>query len=151
MRILLLSLLSLAAVAAPSAAPSKDGVFTMSVPAQYQTMDNPNPSSMLNLLCPADNSLVVVTRSPSDGKSAEQLVKDVPKQVPWKISSSRLGKVGNRPAAIFQASQVMQQYPNFKSVVGIVPSAKGLYIFQVHYTKGTASGYEKWLQGVTWK
>ena len=151
MRLLLLVLLSLAAVAAPAAAPSKDGSFTMSVPAEYQTMDNPNPSSMLNLLCPAAKALVVVTRSPSNGKTAAQLVKQVPKQVPWKISSSKLGKVGNRQAAIFQASQVMKEYPNFKSVVGIVPSAKGLYIFQVHYTQGTAPEYEKWLQGVRWK
>jgi len=151
MRMLLLVLLTLAAVAAPTAFPSKDGAFTMAVPVESQKMDNPNPSSMLNLLCPATKALVVVTRGPGTNKSAAQLVKEIPGKVPWKISSSKVGKVGNRPAAIFLATQVMKEYPTFKSVVGIVPASKGLYIFQVHYTDGAPTTYEKWLQGVKWK
>lgn len=150
MRILLLLLLSSVALAAPPAA-SKDGTFTMAIPEEYQTLDNPSPSSMLNLLCPTAKSLVVVVRSKPDKRTPAQLVKSLAKEVPWKISSGKVGKVGSRQAAIFQASEVMKEYPNFKTVVGLVPSTKGLYIFQIHYSQGEPSVYEKWFSGVTWK
>ncbi|MBX3171711.1 MAG: hypothetical protein KF760_30150 [Candidatus Eremiobacteraeota bacterium] len=151
MRWLLFVLLSLAAVAAPNPAASKDGSFTMTIPAEAQTLDNPNPSSMLNLVSATARALVVVTRSPSDGKTAAQLVKEIPKSMPWKISASKLGKVGGRQAAVFEASQVMKEYPNFKTVIGMVPVSKNLYIFQVHYAQGNAAAYEKWLNGVKWR
>ena len=150
MRILLLLLLTTVALAAPPAV-SKDGRFTMALPEEYQTLDNPNPSSMLNLLCPTAKALVVVVRAKPEKKTPAQLIKIMPNEVPWKIASSKVGKVGNRPAAIFQASEVMKEYPNFKTVVGIVPASKGLYIFQIHYSQGEPAVYEKWLSGVTWK
>lgn len=151
MRLLLLVLLSLSAFAAPHSALSKDGSFTMTVPVECQTLDNPSPSSMLNLLSPSAKALVVVTRGKSDGSTAAQLVKVIPKRVPWKISSARLGKVGDRQAAVFEASQVMKEYPTFKTVIGIVPVSKQLYIFQVHFAQGSAPTYEKWLTSVKWK
>lgn len=151
MRMLLFVLLSLAALAAPNSATSKDGSFTMTVPVEFQTLDNPNPTSMLNLLSPTARALVVVTRNTSDGSTAAQLVKVIPKRMPWKISSSKVGKVGGRQAAMFEASQVMKEYPNFKTVIGMVPISKQLYIFQIHYAQGQAPTYEKWLTGVKWK
>lgn len=151
MRLLLFVLLSLAAVAAPNSGVSKDGAFTMSIPAESKAIDNPDPNSMLNLISAPAKALVVVTRSPSNGKTTAQLIKEIPKGVPWKISASKLGKVGGRQAAIFEASQVMKEYPNFKTVIGMVPIAKNLYIFQVHYAEGSAPTYEKWLNGVKWK
>lgn len=153
MRKLLILLLLLAGmvVAKPAPLSSKDGAFTFAPPEPYKVINNPNPTNMLGVVCQTSKSLVVVTRTKPVRQTAAQLVKNLPRQVPWHITASRLGQVGAQPAALFEADGVMKDLPAYKTVIAVVSSPEALYTFQIHYLKGDAASHEAWLQSVTWK
>jgi len=153
MRKLLVLVLLLTGVVAAKPAPltSKDGAFTFAPPEQYKVIKNPNPTNMLGLVCHSSKSLVVVTRTKPVKQTAAQLVKSLPRQVPWHITAARLSKAGNQPAAIFEADGVMKDLPTYKTIMAVISLSKAMYTFQIHYVQGDAASYEAWFRGITWK
>jgi hypothetical protein len=152
--LLILSLLltgPLTVHAKPAALTSKDGSFSFQPREAYKLVDNPSDSNQLSLIFPGSKSMVVITGNRPVQKTAAQLVKSLPGEAPWKVSSCRLGKVGNQPAAVLEATGVMKKMPNYQTVMAIVPSPKRMYVFQVHYAQGKASTYEAWFRDVRWK
>jgi len=137
--------------AKPASLASKDAAFTFAPPEPYKVINNPSPTSMLGLVCQSSKSLVVVTRTKAVKQTAAQLVKSLPRQVPWHITAARLGKAGNQPAALFEADGVMKDLPTYKTVMAVVSLPQAMYTFQIHYVQGDAASHEAWLKGVTWK
>ena len=151
-KLLVLALLLTGVVTAkPAPLASKDAAFTFAPPEPYKIINNPNPTNMLGLVCQTSKSLIVVTRTKPVKQTAAQLVKSLPRQVPWHITAARLGRAGSQPAAIFEADGVMKDLPTYKTVMAVLSLPKAMYTFQIHYVQGDAAIHEAWLKGVTWK